>query len=181
MAWLKIQHGLHHKPEVLTIARRLDISTNEAVGLLVKFWCWCDENSVDGHVDHLQSTDVDRIVDKGEFGEALTSVKWIVFDAQKQGFLVVNFDRHNGESAKKRGIKATAQAKWRKGSAVGVDSSRSTGTSTREEKRREEKSKPKTLKPPSQGRMITPITECTRGVDSQTGENSDPFARGARA
>jgi hypothetical protein len=185
MAWIKIQHGLHNKPEVFSISRRLGISANETVGLLVKFWCWCDENSVDGCVDHLQSTDVDNVVGCPEFGDALLAVKWIVFSPQKAGFLVTNFTRHNGESAKKRALKNNAQAKWRKGSGGAVDApqstTRSTNRSTREEKRREDKSKPKTLKPPIQDKVITSIKECTRGVNSETGEISDPFARVATA
>lgn len=164
MSWIKIQHGLHSKPEVFSISRRLGISANEAVGLLVKFWCWCDENSVDGCVDHLQSTDVDQIVGFSEFGNALLSVKWITFDSKKTGFSVSNFDRHNGETAKKRALKNNAQAKWRKGSKESVDSSRSTNVSTREEKIREEKNIKST--PPIQAMNVS-TTECVRGVDDE--------------
>lgn len=184
MAWIKIQHGLHNKPEVFSIARRLGISANETVGLLVKFWCWCDENSVDGCVDHLQSTDVDQIVGFNEFGNALLAVKWIVFDGKKAGFSVVNFDRHNGETAKKRALKNNAQAKWRKGAKGDVDNSpstsRSTNVSTREEKRREDKSLQSTSKAPIQvgdistgkGGRVDPITGEIIQLDRMAGRVS---------
>jgi DNA replication protein DnaT len=184
MAWIKIQHGLHNKPEVFSISRRLGISANETVGLLVKFWCWCDENSVDGCVDHLQSTDVDNVVGCPEFGDALLAVKWIVFSPQKAGFLVTNFTRHNGESAKKRALKNNAQAKWRKGSGGDVDApqstTRSTKRSTREEKRREDKSLQSTSKAPIQvgdistvkGGRVDPITGEVIQLDRMAGRVS---------
>ena len=168
MAWIKIQHGIHSKPEVFSISRRLGISANETVGLLVKFWCWCDENSVDGDVDHLQSTDVDQIVGFSEFGNALLSVKWITFDGRKSGFKVANFDRHNGETAKTRALKNAAQARWRKGSSGDVDGKRSTNASTREEKRREEKSSKS--KAPIQGGTVTTKSTREESIDPITGE-----------
>ena len=151
--WIKVSHGLHSKPEVFGIARKLNVPIDEVVGLLVRFWVWADNNSVDGRVDHMQSTDVDSVVDRHEFGDALISVGWLLLDASGTGITIPHFDSHNGDSAKRRGLKAQAQAKWRKGLEENqgqkksvknvdhsvdhdVDSTRSTQRSTREEKRR---------------------------------------------
>lgn len=153
--WIKIEHNLHKKPEVFAISRKLGICPDEVVGFLVRFWVWADINSVDGHVDHIQSTDVDAVVDavvdRENFSAALRGVNWLVIDPSGVGFYIPNFDRHNGESAKKRVLKTQAQARWRKGLADSeeqkpnaktgrdnVDHQQSTSASTREEKRREE-------------------------------------------
>lgn len=141
--WIKITHGIHSKPEVFGISRILGMCPDEVVGYLCRFWVWADCNTVDGHVDHMTSTDVDAVVDRVGFGDALVSVSWLLVDASGVGFTIPNFSSHNGDSAKKRVLKTKAQAKWRSGNVDSsvdndVDTPLATGASTREEKSREE-------------------------------------------
>jgi hypothetical protein len=42
--WIKIEHGLLGKPEVMLLADALDASPHEVVGHLVAFWLWVDLN-----------------------------------------------------------------------------------------------------------------------------------------
>jgi hypothetical protein len=152
--WIKIDSGIHRKPEVFAIARKLGRPIDEVVGLLVKFWVWADQSTVDGSVDHMTSTDVDTVVGVPEFAKALMSVKWMSTNKSGVGVLIPNFARHNGESAKKRIQQNASQARWRAGLRAGdgaASTQPSTNSSTREEKRREEKNI-KSLKPPAMNR-----------------------------
>ena len=103
---------------------------------------WIDENCVDGVVDGVVSTDVDDIVGCNGFSEALVSVEWLKTDDDKEVIEIPHFASHNGESAKKRGLKNKRQTKWRQHRDDLVDGDASTTASP--EKRREEKSKDNT-------------------------------------
>lgn len=145
--WIKMTHSLCDKPEVRRIARMIQCDVDTVVGKLHRFWCWIDDATVDGVVDGVVSTDVDDIVRKEGFADALESVGWVSFDGENERLEVPNFDSHNGQTAKKRGQKNKRQAKWRKAKDGGVDDSASTSksskASTREEKRRVKKNNKK--------------------------------------
>lgn len=141
--WIKIETSTPDKPEIFRISRYLNGLDRDVVfGKLIRLWVWFDKNSVDGVVDGLVSTDVDNMLSQESFMQALKSVNWCDFDDEKELIWLVNFDRHNGETAKKRALKNRRQAKYRKGSRGSVDTrpstAASTNASTREEKRREE-------------------------------------------
>lgn len=127
--------GLASKPEVIRIGRILGLSPEAVCGWLLKFWGWIDANSVDGVVDGVVDGDVDMVIALPGLASALESVKWLEFDAERRRMVVPNFDRHNGESSKKRALKNRRQARWRDGV---VDGDASQKTSTREEKKRED-------------------------------------------
>ncbi|MFK5948820.1 MAG: hypothetical protein QM500_08650 [Methylococcales bacterium] len=131
--WIKIEKATPDKPEILRIARLSDISKDEAFGKVMRFWMWLDANSVDGVVDGVVGRDVDMLVDCDGFAASLVSVSWLEIDEENEKVIIPNFDRHNGQTAKQRGLKNKRQANWRKNS---VDVEPSTDTSTREEKRR---------------------------------------------
>jgi hypothetical protein len=148
MAWIKVESPTPNKPEILQLSRILEITRDDAFGKAMRFWLWMDEMTVDGHVDGVTSTDVDTLVDASGFAAAMQKVGWLKYDDAKERLSVPNFERHNGETAKSRALKAKRQAKWR---ASRVDGAASTPPSTppstvekkREEKRREEKRKKK--------------------------------------
>jgi len=137
--WIKIETSLSDKPEVLRISRRLGIDKDCVVGKLARVWGWFDKNSVDGVVDGVVDADIDAIAYQDGFASALVSVGWLLVDSDLCRVSVPNFQRHNGESAKKRALKSERQARWRRSGSEEVDDTASTCASTREEKRREEK------------------------------------------
>jgi hypothetical protein len=139
--WIKVEISTPNKPEVMRMARLLKIDRDAVFGKLLRLWAWFDTNSVDGVVDGVVSTDVDEVCYQVGFCDALKAVGWIVVDQSNERISLPNFDRHNGESAKKRALKNESQAKWRKSRSV-VDSSESTKEPQNDlpEKRREEKS-----------------------------------------
>lgn len=136
--WIKVEITTPDKPELMKAARILGVDRDLVFGKLVRLWGWFDKNSVDGRVDGVVSTDVDRLVDMDGFCEALKSVGWLEYDDDAEIVTLPNFDVHNGETAKQRASRNKRQAKWRENVDGGVDKGASTKASTREEKRREE-------------------------------------------
>jgi len=132
--WIKVEHATTRKAEVMKMARMLGVNRREMVGTLVDFFVWCDANCVDGIVDGVVDADVDEVMMCPGLSAVLKEVGWLSFDADPPKMRMVNWDRHNGETAKKRALKNRAQSKWR----ANVDAAQSTKASTREEKRRED-------------------------------------------
>lgn len=130
--WIKVEMATPNKPEVLKASRMLGITKDDTFGKMMRFWLWLDSICVDGHVDGVVSTDVDAVVGIDGFASALKSVGWLDFDDISENLTVPNFERHNGETAKKRVLKNRRQQKWRNKENDQVD----TEASTREEKKR---------------------------------------------
>jgi hypothetical protein len=138
MSWIKVENATPNKPEVLKLARLLGVSRDDAFGKAMRFWIWLDGVTVDGRVDGVTSTDVDAVVGAVGVADALIAAGWLSISEDQQSIVVPNFDRHNGESAKKRAQKTQRQAKWRaKHVDAHVDATVSTAASTREDKKRD--------------------------------------------
>jgi hypothetical protein len=131
--WIKVEKATCDKPEVMRMSRALGIDRDAVLGKLVRVWMWFDANSVDGVVDGAVDADVDGLVTHPGFAECMRAVEWLSEAPRKAGLCLPNFERHNGETAKKRALSNRRQAKWRNAS---VDAPPSTSASTREEKRR---------------------------------------------
>jgi hypothetical protein len=110
--WIKIDHSLPQKPEVYIIAQRLGISRAEVVGHLVSFWLWTDQMSADGTM--LGNRQIVDSLTTENFANTLIDVGWIDFLDNGEKLEVVNFERHNGTSAKRRATNAQKVAEHRK-------------------------------------------------------------------
>jgi len=110
MAWIKVEHNLATKVEVFQLCRLLQIKNVEAVGHLVNFWIWADQNSEDGQMIGDLSM-IDGITMEG-FGKALTEVNWLTEEGNQ--IIIPNFLLHNGSSAKARAVGGRRVAKFRK-------------------------------------------------------------------
>jgi len=128
MAWIKIDHTLPTKPEVFFISKALVITRTEVVGHLVSLWTWVDQNSENGKFNATREM-IDCITCQG-FANALIDQGWLHFTKDGTQAEIVNFDKHNGNSAKKRAQTAQRVANMRTRNAKSV---------TREEKKREDK------------------------------------------
>lgn len=134
------------KPEVLRIGRQLGLSREAVVGYLIRFWGWFGDNSVDGHVDAVEARDVDVVLSLPGFADAMIAVKWLAYDVGSQRLTMPNFDRHNGESSKKRALKSRRQANYRDGLVdANVDAAVDADSTTKRplDKNREDKNKNK--------------------------------------
>lgn len=105
--WIKVQHSLPDKPEVFAIARIVGQNRNAIVGLLLRFWIWCDQNSTDGRDMAITSQDVDEIVGVPGFASAMRQNGWL--EGDDGSLQVPNFERHNGNSAKARALETEAK------------------------------------------------------------------------
>ncbi len=128
--WIKMRVNLDTDPAVFEMAAELGQDELSVVGRLWKIWSWADQHCVDGNAVGVTGVTLDRIVGVTGFAAALRKVGWL---QGEEGMLVFpHFERHNGQTAKKRGLTAARVAKFR--NARGV-------TDALSEKRRVEKNK----------------------------------------
>lgn len=138
--WIKWSKGFLDKPEVGIVSDVLGINRYHAGSLLMKFFEWADSNTQSGRLPGVTERFIDEIIGHQNFAEALKTARWL---RKKSGTLVMpHFDRHNGESAKKRLIDAERQRSYRENSSKSdngeVSHSKRDKNRTREEERRGE-------------------------------------------
>jgi len=109
--WIKVRTSIHDQREVFVAARRLGLARDHVVGLCIRFWAWADGQTTDGAIDGIRPADIDAVVEHEGFAAALAEAGWLVVN--ERGVVIPNFDRHNGESAKKRAMDARYQGKHR--------------------------------------------------------------------
>lgn len=109
--WIKIMTTLPRSRAVFALARALKCKRHAALGLAVEWLCWLDENSADGETGMLDAEISDMLGWQGA-AEALSSIGWISHG--EDGCVVaVDFEGHNGESAKKRAMDAKRKERER--------------------------------------------------------------------
>ena len=111
LAWVKRTKGLSSKREILIMANFLAVDRRMVAGVFMDWIDWADEETTDGFIDGMTVDQIDTVVNYENFGRALLLVDWIKED--NRGLYIVNFDRHNGESAKKRALDQRRQAVMR--------------------------------------------------------------------
>lgn len=136
--WIKMRNDLADDPAVIGMAARLGVDEFSIVGRLHRFWSWADRHSRDGHATGVTKAWIDRYVQCDGFADALETCAWLV--VENCGVTIPNFERHNGESAKKRGLATERKRKQRSVTQPSSDASRNERDEsvTREEKRRED-------------------------------------------
>ena len=126
--WIKIEHALPDKPECIRLAARLEIDQDAVVGKLVRLWIWADQQTLDGNAP-VTPAFIDRLTNCPGFAAAIVDIGWL---RDRNGTLQLpRFDRHNGQTAKRRALAKDRMKRSR-------DVANVTGPSP--EKRREEKS-----------------------------------------
>lgn len=104
--WIKVEKATIDKPEVRFIARVCKVSQAEAFAAWFRVWCWLDAETETGILPFMTPQDCDDIGRLPGLGHALSTnggCGWIEFTAEG-GAKVINFDRHNGQSAKRRAL-----------------------------------------------------------------------------
>lgn len=131
--WMKIEKSTPMKPEIQAMAVELDMDPDEVFGKLFRVWAWFDDQTVDGNAASVTKITVNRITNVLNFAEVMEKVGWL--RVKRSGLQLPNFDRHNGQTSKRRALTAKRAAKFKakKGNASSV-----TSALPREEKRREE-------------------------------------------
>jgi hypothetical protein len=141
--WIKIEHATARKPEVFRIADELGIHPDQALGVIVRFWCWVDQQmsekcpKIYGHLSM-----VDSIVGHVGFGQAIVDAGWLTIDGKCLS--IPNYDEHLSESSKKRAEEAKKKRIARRKAIVGpktegqMSEENGTESGPEKEKRREE-------------------------------------------
>jgi hypothetical protein len=129
--WLKVEKDTPEKPEVLAVAAKLSLDPEVVFTKCFKVWRWADSHTPDGNAMRVTPALLDALVHAPGFAQALLDVGWLhVRDGALQ---FPNFERHMGQSGKKRALtaKRVAAHKKRSGNDCSV-----TSALPREEKRR---------------------------------------------
>jgi hypothetical protein len=142
--WIKIEKSTPDKPEIFEMADILNIDPDAVLGKLVRVWAWLDSNSENGHIKSVTSVLINRLTMSQGFAEAMRTVGW--FDDES----IPNFDRHLGESAKKRAKDAERKRKSR---TLSEECPKKSVTESGLDKSREDK-KRKTLMPPAKADVV---------------------------
>lgn len=129
--WIKMRTGLQRHPRVVRISSALQSDRFRVIGGLHAVWSLADEQTEGGELEGYTFATVDEMIGWPGFCSALKAVDWAV--EGKSGVTFPRFEKHNGQSAKRRAQEADRKRDAR-ASAPEADKKR-----TREEKRREEK------------------------------------------
>ena len=89
-------------PAVIQISLRLDICEDEVVGKLHRLWSWADKHTTTGCISAITEKWIDRFLCHPGFAAAMVETHWL--DFTPDGIEFPSFDRHNGETAKKRAV-----------------------------------------------------------------------------
>lgn len=113
------------------------------VTALLRFWGYANEHARDEFIGTLRVADVDDIVQVPGFGEALASVGWLVYDAERRGIVLPDFNEHNTSSSDRGAAERQKRYRERKKAVTqpsddNGDVTRDVTRDDREEKRREE-------------------------------------------
>ncbi len=161
--WIKVEHATATKPEVSMAAELLGITRREMVGLLLDYWIWLDSNlheSCNGLVTQVSRRSIEDIMHCPGFAAVLERMKWAYFDDEERILTVINWERHSGSTAKSRASGNQRVKRFRNAPTV---------TESLPEKRREEKSKDKTLMSGSQAN--TDAVEVLQFLNDKTGRH----------
>lgn len=111
--WVKWVKGLSKRREVIVLARKLGVSRREAACACMEMWEWADDETTNGHIQGATGEDIDLQLGLPGFASALQSseVGWLRVNSQ--GITFPRWDRHNGESAKRRANDAAKKRQQR--------------------------------------------------------------------
>lgn len=135
--WIPVESRTIGKPEIgkLMVATRRP--RHEIFGLLIHFWIWAEEHTVDGKIDMPPSVLPDFIGADDAFWTAVAAVGWL--EALEDGAMrVPRADHWLTKGAKARLTRNRRQAKWRDSVYDRVDTQPSTAPTTTGQDRREQ-------------------------------------------
>ncbi len=152
--WIKVRHALVRSAKIRLMARELGCNQITALGLAVKWLCWIDEQTEDGSTSLLPK-ELDEEMGWRGCAAALISIGWAAED-EKGRVVALEFDKHSGETAKKRAENARRQSnfkerKRRSNASALPGNANALPNALPEENRREEDKPYSTLSPNERG------------------------------
>lgn len=113
--WIKMRGNLWDDPRVAKLCDATEQSEAAVIGALYWLWATADQHTTDGFLPGLTPRQIDRKTGVAGFANALSGIGWMKIS--DEGVEIVNFDDHNGASAKKRCQTAKRVAKCKAGNA----------------------------------------------------------------
>ena len=136
MNWIKVQTNLRTSPKLVRISSALKWTPVQSLGAVVHLWMIADEHATEsGLLEGLTFFDLDSMVACPGLAESMAGVGWLKETAK--GVQFVNYEEHNGSTAKSRAREQKRKAASRK--CPPKSGQKADTTRTREKKRREEK------------------------------------------
>ncbi|WP_272962306.1 conserved phage C-terminal domain-containing protein [Alcanivorax jadensis] len=142
--WIKMRSNLWDDPRVARLCDLTDQGEAAVIGGLYWLWAAADQHTEDGFMAGLSLRQIDRKTGVQGFGQAVVDVGWMKEECD--GIQIVNFDDHNGASAKRRSMEAKRKAYSRKSSASDADKRSTKQGHHAELEKEKEKEKEKELK-----------------------------------
>lgn len=146
--WIKLEAITLEKPEIFALAEELNCTHATAFMACVRFWIWADRQSRNGHAINVTFVTLDSVASIAGFSAAMVKVGWLVVENGKVS--LPNFERHNGNTAKKRALAQNRKANQRSRNSHAIGHA-SVTHSAGPEKRREEHISRGAEKPTSSG------------------------------
>lgn len=113
--WIKMRGNLWDDPRVARLCDMTDESEAAVIGGLYWLWATADQHTEDGIMPGLSLRQIDRKTGVKGLGDALVAIGWL--EDNPDGVRIINFEEHNGTSAKKRAVTAKRVANHRSGNA----------------------------------------------------------------
>lgn len=170
--WIKMRGNLWDDPRIGRLVDLTDSSEAAVIGALYWLWATADQHTEDGIMPGLSLRQIDRKTGVKGMGDALVAVGWLA--DHPEGVRIINFEDHNGASAKRRSMDAQRKANVRSVSASEADKTQTDGgqktpnRGAREEKRREEISPTNVGEETPRKRDAAPQVEKPSDVEQQT-------------
>lgn len=101
--WIEWEKGLPGKPEIGRIARMLGVTRLHAAAACMEVWSWAEEQTETGIIS-ISPEEISDAVRIPKIGEAMLAAEWLV--QVPGGLAFPNWDRHNGQPAKRRALNA---------------------------------------------------------------------------
>lgn len=98
--WIKVRKGLNDSPKMIALSKLCGCTRERAFDAWFRLYSYFDSVTVDGDVDYFGPEDADRVAQLEGFGNALAAIGWLSF--REVGCTIVDWQKHNGNSAKKR-------------------------------------------------------------------------------
>lgn len=138
--WIKLRTNLWDDPRISKLCDLTEQPEASIVGGLYWLWATADDHTECGILPGLTTRAIDRKTGVNGLGQGLVDIGWLA--DHPEGVRIVNFEEHNGTSAKRRCSEAKRKGESRKPSASDADKMQTeSGLDAELEKIREEESK----------------------------------------
>ncbi len=102
--WIEWEKGLVRKPEVLRIARLMGRTPQHAAACCMMVWEWAEDVTESGIIAGVSAADVSFAAGVEGIAEAMIEAGWLL--ETDDSVVLPNWERHNGEPAKRRAVDA---------------------------------------------------------------------------